>query len=78
MILEEMNMIGISPMHSIGRMKSISHEPHDMSTVSHGNVSREDCCAAIIALVECCSCPATKQVIIQCCHDLMTGHHDRH
>jgi hypothetical protein len=43
---------------------------------SEGTVSREDCCAAVICLVECCSCPITKAAIIECCSDILAGQYD--
>jgi hypothetical protein len=42
-----------------------------------GGVSKEDCCAAIMALIECCSCPVTQQVITECCEDLLAGNYNR-
>ena len=41
-----------------------------------GSVSREDCCAAVMCLVECCSCPVTKQALMECCEDIMSGDYD--
>ncbi len=50
----------------------------DMSAHSHkGSVSREDCCAAVMCLVECCSCPVTKAALMECCEDIMAGHYDK-
>ena len=77
LILEEMSMIGMAPMHSIGHVKSLDHGDSSMHMMAKGGVSREDCCKAIMCLVECCSCPITKQAIIECCQDLMSGHYDR-
>ena len=39
-------------------------------------VSREDCCAAVMCLIECCSCPITKQALMECCSDIMAGDYD--
>ena len=39
-------------------------------------VSREDCCAAVMCLIECCSCPITKQALMECCADIMAGDYD--
>ena len=41
-----------------------------------GQVSREDCCAAVMCLVECCSCPVTKAALMECCQDIMAGDYD--
>ena len=43
---------------------------------SGGGVSREDCCAAVMCMIECCSCPVTKQALMECCEDIMAGEHD--
>ena len=55
---------------------------HDKSTMGmgmsgKGAVSREDCCAAVMCLIECCSCPVTKEALMQCCEDIMAGHFDQ-
>jgi len=50
------------------------------NTMGHthkGNVSRGDCCAAVMCLIECCECPVTKQALMACCEDIMSGQHDR-
>ena len=38
-----------------------------------GQVSREDCCKAVLCLIECCSCPETKQMLRDCCEELLAG-----
>ena len=46
---------------------------------SHGHkktVSREDCCAAVMCLIECCSCPVTRSALEACCSDILSGKHD--
>lgn len=48
---------------------------HDHNT-NKGTVSREDCCAAVMCLIECCSCPVTKQALMECCEDILSGRHD--
>jgi hypothetical protein len=45
--------------------------------VHKDSVSRRDCCAAVMCLVECCSCPVTREMLMACCEDLMSGRHDR-
>lgn len=46
---------------------------HDHS--SHGGhkgaLSMEDCCKAVLCLIECCDCQITKQKIQQCCEDIL-------
>ena len=63
----------------------IGFEAGASGVVGHGHsamksakscVSREDCCAAIMCLVECCECPITKQVIMECCQEILSGQHD--
>ena len=39
-------------------------------------VSREDCCAAVMCMIECCSCPITKAALMECCEDIMAGDYD--
>ena len=49
-----------------------------VAVVEHkGTVSKEDCCAAVMCLIECCSCPATRAKLAACCDELMGGHHSR-
>ena len=38
-----------------------------------GSVSKEDCCKAILCLIECCSCPDTKQKLKQCCDEILAS-----
>ena len=113
MILKEFKMMGMQPMHSMGKIGAFSKDPHgcdacgaspcgcdeyeddmamdnDMDALlsmhtsdstpmmggSAGGVSREDCCAAVMCMIECCSCPVTKQALMECCEDIMAGEHD--
>lgn len=39
---------------------------------AHGGVSKEDCCKAVLCLIECCSCPETKALLKQCCDDILS------
>ena len=48
-----------------------------MGGVGRGQVSREDCCAAVMCMIECCSCPVTKAALMECCEDIMSGDYDR-
>ena len=45
--------------------------------VHKDSVARQDCCAAVMCLVECCSCPVTREKLMACCEDLMAGRYDR-
>ena len=48
-------------------------EPVDMNQHhSHGGVSKEDCCKAVMCLIECCDCPETKSLLKQCCEDILS------
>lgn len=58
-----------SPMPDMDVEVDMGHE----SASSKSCVSREDCCAAIMCLVECCECPVTKQAILECCQSLLSG-----
>ena len=81
LILNEFKMMGISDMGH-GGMKPMGMEHggmdhgHSMMKSPKSCVSREDCCAAIMCLVECCDCPITKQAIMECCSDIMSGNYD--
>jgi hypothetical protein len=108
LILKEFKMMGMQPMHSMGKIGAFSQNSqgcdacgmspcgcdeynemgedalmpqHSMQQPmghSHkGNVSREDCCAAVMCLIECCECPVTKQELMACCEDILSGQHDR-
>ncbi len=90
LILKEFKMMGMTDMGH-GGMKPMGfsnpiQDDHHSTDMGHGHdvmkspkncVSREDCCAAIMCLVECCECPITKQAIMECCQDILSGHHDR-
>ena len=85
--LEEMieeAMCGAMPaeMHMGVEMDHHGHGGHhDVETVESvvvdhkGSVSKEDCCAAVLCLIECCSCPATRAKLAACCAEIMAGHH---
>ena len=88
LILKEFKMMGMADMGH-GGMKPMGmshHSPMPEMEMDHGHsamkspkscVSREDCCAAIMCLIECCECPITKQAIMECCQDILSGQHDR-
>ncbi len=87
MLLNEFKMIGMLPMGGMGHMKSIADsgcgDDHDepqhfqpadahMGHSSHrGVVSKEDCCAAVMCLIECCSCPETRRILSDACERLL-------
>ena len=81
--LEPMGVMGLPP-RSHGH-DAHGHDAHGHSAApAHGGmmkspkecVSREDCCAAVMCLVECCSCPVTKAALLECCQDIMSGDYD--
>ena len=59
-------------------MHSSDHTPMMGSSSGKGRgvCSREDCCAAVMCLIECCSCPITKQALMECCEDILAGDYD--
>ena len=85
LILKEFKMMGMADlghggMKPMGLTKHLEPE-HEMTQVqvghSHkGSVSREDCCAAVMCVIECCSCPTTRQALIECCRDILAGDYD--
>ena len=52
------------------------HTPMMGASSAKGVCSREDCCAAVMCLIECCSCPITKQALMECCQDILSGDYD--
>ena len=47
-----------------------------VAVIEHkGTVSKADCCAAVMCLIECCSCPVTRAKLAACCNEIMAGHH---
>ena len=89
LILKEFKMMGMADMGHAGMqpMGMHHHDGPDATSHSHSTghahsspkscVSREDCCAAIMCLVECCECPITKKMIMECCQDILSGAYDR-
>ena len=81
MLLSEFKMMGMAPMG--GGMLGHSpymHDDHDdhMGGMQdhHGSsrgVSKEDCCKAVLCLIECCDCPKTKQILRECCEDILSS-----
>ena len=39
---------------------------------SQGTVSKEDCCKAVLCLIECCDCPETKSLLREYCEDILS------
>ena len=87
--MADMGHGGLKPMGMSHKPMGCDDEYDDMgedilmpqhSTMSHahnkGSVSREDCCAAIMCLIECCACPITKQAIMECCQEILSGNYD--
>ena len=84
LLLREFKMIGMgSPdVGMLGHSPFPSAQPdHDqgVEVVMHGgagskgSVSKEDCCKAVLCLIECCECPETKQLITECCEDILSS-----
>jgi len=68
---------GMSPCDCGGHEDEYSDDSVKLTGSSKGTVSREDCCAAIMCLIECCECPITRSEIERCCGEIMSGQHDR-
>ena len=82
LLLKEFRMMGMAPMGAVGDAPlgmSMSHDHHDYEEpeVHHGAhksaVSKEDCCKAVLCLIECCDCPQTKQMIKQVCESILAS-----
>lgn len=87
MLLREFKMIGMASPHvgMIGHSpyqgEEHGHNDHHQSSdmiqdIIHGGghegqVSKEDCCKAVLCLIECCSCPDTKAMLRQCCEEIL-------
>ena len=67
------DMDALMPMHTSDATPMMGG---GMMQSSKNCVSREDCCAAVMCLIECCSCPITKQALMECCQDIMSGDYD--
>jgi len=77
-----MGAVGDMP---LGLSTHSSHKPPEMEdhghmgamTIHHasskGSVSKEDCCKAVLCLIECCECPETKEILRQCCEDILAS-----
>ena len=68
----DVGMLGHSP------YQDMDHGHDDMEVVIHksgmhhkGSVSMEDCCKAVLCLIECCDCESTKAKIRQCCEEIL-------
>ena len=84
MLLKEFKMIGLESPH-IGMLGNSPYQDMDhdygsgMKNHAHadtmhlkGAVSKEDCCKAVLCLIECCECPDTKALIQECCEDILS------
>lgn len=83
LILKEFKMMGMAPMGAVGDVPlgmDTGHHYDDHATapeVHHagghkGGVSKEDCCKAVLCLIECCDCSETQQLIRECCEDILS------
>ena len=73
----EVGMLGSSPFPSPrpdhGFPGDHGFAGDDMGHMSHkGGVSKEDCCKAVLCLIECCDCPETKALLQECCEDILS------
>ena len=89
LILKEFKMLGMGDMGAVGDtplgtgMHDYSEdygmaEDYLAPEMEHGHsstgsVSKEDCCKAVLCLIECCSCPITKQKLQQCCDEILAS-----
>ena len=81
-IIEEAMGMGMMPVEmEMGMHHGHDDDHHGVETVEtvivdhKGTVSKADCCAAVMCLIECCSCPATRAKLAACCAEIMSGHH---
>ena len=72
-----MSPCGCDEYDEMGEEKLLPAPPAmSMGHAQMGSVSREDCCAAVMCMIECCSCPVTKQALMECCQDILSGDYD--
>ena len=50
----------------------VGFEAGASGSFSKGTVSKEDCCKAVLCLIECCDCPETKALLQECCEDILS------
>ncbi len=87
MLLKEFKMIGMGSMGTLGDAPLGMHghgSDHGMDEdylepqadyghhSAQGSLSPEDCCKAVLCLIECCDCQDTKAKIRQCCEDILS------
>ena len=68
---------GMSPCecdeHGHEMMPDHEYADEDMGHIGHkGGVSKEDCCKAVLCLIECCDCPKTRALLQECCEDILS------
>ena len=76
----EVGMLGKSPysshqehVHVPPVHVELDHDDHHEHGVHRkGSVSKEDCCKAVLCLIECCDCPETKALLQECCEDILS------
>ena len=75
----EVGMLGHSPYHEFDHEHGMEEDhlspkmDHSHSSSHKGALSMEDCCKAVLCLIECCDCQITKQKIQQCCKEILSG-----
>ena len=81
LLLKEFKMMGLGPMSAVGEMplgmsrghNSDHFEPMHHSSGHNGAVSKEDCCKAVLCLIECCSDHDAKEMLRQCCEEILAS-----
>jgi len=87
MLLKEFKMIGMASPHvgMLGHSpyQDVDHghemmpdhgfagEDMGLAAGHKGAVSKEDCCKAVLCLIECCDCPETKSLLKECCDEIL-------
>jgi len=81
LLLKEFRMMGMAPMGAVGdaplgmpmRHGHVDHIEPEVHHSGHKSVvSKEDCCKAVLCLIECCDCPETKSLLRECCEDILS------
>jgi len=70
----EVGMLGHSPYQDHG--KDHGHgavKVHKSHSGHKGALSMEDCCKAVLCLIECCDCEITRAKIQQCCDEILAS-----
>ena len=80
LLLKEFKMMGMAPMgqmmHGSAYDEDDHYDEYDAMPAHDGGghkgaLSMEDCCKAVLCLIECCDCESTKAKIRQCCEEIL-------